>query len=167
MTLALVPSTDDIMTGFRSFIKTCITLPENNLFQGLGNRVPMPREPFIVFTPILTQRYSTNVSQWIDPLIRYTIAQRFDIQVDLYGPQSEEWARILVVMFRSPEGARVGIQYSDDPRQMALTNEEQEYELRYSLTASLQVNSTLDVPAEFMDQIDLSFHQPADYFPPV
>lgn len=66
MPVSLTPTQSDIQTALRSFLLAI--LPAGiEVIAGLSNRVPEPEgDNFVVFTPILRNRLSTNVDAYVD-----------------------------------------------------------------------------------------------------
>jgi hypothetical protein len=86
------------------------------------------------------------------------------IQVDVYGPNSGNFAQIISAMFRdgfavdqfaasSPE---ISPLYADEPRQLAFSDGEQQYENRWSIDVQLQVDQTVTVPQQFADALKVN-----------
>jgi len=83
------------------------------------------------------------------------------IQLDFHSADvstSADMAQIVSTLLRDPyaieqfksSGYDVTPLYADDPRQMAFSNAENQFETRYLVEAALQVNQTVIVPQEFM-----------------
>lgn len=163
MTVSIAPAQDDVLTALRSFILSLITC---EVVQGLGNGVPMPLGGFIAITPLFQSRLSTNQSGYADPTPTTgtrtaTQAVQATFQIDCYGPSSADWANIFSTAWRddlavsalSPVAAPM---YCDDPKMIALTDGEQQYEQRWTITAALQCNPAITTPMQFFAQAQVS-----------
>jgi len=83
------------------------------------------------------------------------------IQLDFHSADvstSADMAQVVSTLLRDPyaieqfraSGYDVTPLYADDPRQMAFSNAENQFETRYMVEAVFQVNQTVIVPQEFM-----------------
>lgn len=133
------------------------------------NRVAMPAAPCVVLTEILQvdlSRPSTDY-QPDDETATINGPTRIDVQIDFYGSQAGEFCKTAQAAFRSqwgfdqfPDGIKP--LYTSDGVQMPLTTGEQQYESRWTLTASLQYNPSVTVPQEFADEAIPNELIPAD-----
>lgn len=144
-----------IFTAMRGFI---LSLIDCEVIQGLDNGTPMPKGGFIAMTVLFDNRLSTNINTYIDDEVQSVKnamqPTQFTMQIDCYGAQAHEWAKIFTTMFRDEYACdRLAPTcqplHADDPRQMAITNGEQQYEQRWLITALLQYNPTVTVDQEF------------------
>jgi hypothetical protein len=92
---------------------------------------------------------------------------RIDIQIDFYGAQAGEFCKTVKTAFRSHWGfahfpAGIKPLYTSDGMQSPLTTGEQQYESRWTLTASMQYNPTVTVPQDFADDLGVASITPAD-----
>ena len=152
------------------FIAGLLPVDPNNIVRGLGNGVPMPEGPFVCMTVTGQKRLATNIDNYNDPVT--TIGTRavmqksqLTVQIDVYGPQSNDWALILTTMFRDPYGCDmlapdVSPLYADDPNMLPLTNAESNYEERWFVTAVLQYNPVVSVPQQFADKASVTLIKP-------
>jgi len=82
------------------------------------------------------------------------------VQLDVHGPNSGDNAQAIstalrddyAVFFFERNGYSAAPLYSEDPRQIPFINAEKQYEDRWVIEASLQVNPTLSLPQQFADQ---------------
>lgn len=137
------------------------------VIKGDDNRVPppalLPGQGFIMMQRISSVRLSTNETSYTDdiiiPIEEESEMQTIDysIQLDTYGTESANQARIISTLFRSDQACRFfepyNIQplYMDDPKHMPVVNGENQYEQRWMTTIHLQINPIVSVPTEFMD----------------
>jgi len=86
------------------------------------------------------------------------------IQVDVYGPNSGNFAQIVSAMFRdgyavdqfAASSPAISPLYADDPRQLAFSDGEQQYENRWSIDVELQIDQTITVPQQFADTLKVN-----------
>lgn len=156
MTATVTPTQTDLFTALRSFIMGLIAC---EVVQGLGNGVPMPLGGFIALTAMYRNRLSTNVDNYPDPTPTTGSktarqAVQVTVQIDCYGPDSGDWSTILSTMLRDEYAClamapSVQPLHADDPKSMPLTNGEQQYEQRWTLTALFQVNPVVSTAMQF------------------
>lgn len=137
--------------------------PDSEIVQAQSNRTAMPADPCIVLTPLLQVQLATPTSAYTDagtPGLTgdRTIAQsvRIDVQMDFYGAAAGDVCRAVGAAFRTDYAtsqfpAAVQPLYCGDGLQSPLVTGEQQYESRWTLTASLQYNAAVAVPQEFFD----------------
>lgn len=158
---------DAMMTALGNFLEA-IMPPDTPVSQGQPNRVPMPiGENFVIMTPgsrtSLSTSYHDNVDLGPDGEISgHVNVQRqmsTDIQIDLYGPNSGNNAQCVVNLFRDdfavtfldPYG--IAPLYCNDGNQMPLVNGEFQYEQRWTIMATLQLNPYVSTPMLFADKV--------------
>lgn len=133
------------------------------------NRVPLPEPPCIVMTELLLVDLSTvrHAMDAGNSQMTYTTPKRLDIQLDFYDGQAAEMCNIAKTMLRSdyardsfPDG--LAPLYCSDGVQAPLITGEQQYESRWTITASLQYNAGVTVAQEFFDTPGSSVAAPAD-----
>jgi hypothetical protein len=86
------------------------------------------------------------------------------IQVDVYGPNSGNFAQIISAMFRdgyaleqfAAMSSAISPLYADEPRQLAFSDGEQQYENRWSIDVQLQIDQTITVPQQFADSLKVN-----------
>lgn len=165
-----------IFTAFRGFILGLLDVSERHVVRGLGNRVSKPKGGFIAVTPILKAGLATNETVYVPPedptgealpddgplfgTKQTKRSIRYDIQIDCYGPDADEWSTIIATMFRDEYGCRMLAPvmqplHSTDPLQAPLTNAEQQYEQRWMITASVQINPVITTAMEFSDSVGI------------
>lgn len=164
MPVTISISESDVLASLRALI---LSLVSCEVVKGLGNRVPMPIDPFICLTPALQQRLSTNVVTYDNltdpdsPAWQYQKQSlQYSIQVDCYGPQSSDWAAVITTVLRSEyatsqfeaDGFEIQPLYAEDPRQLPLVDGEQQYEQRWTFAAVLQCNPVVSLPMQFFDE---------------
>lgn len=123
--------------------------------RGQNNRVSMPKSGFVELTEILQIDLETPTSVDDGELLQVTITgpKQIDIQVDFFGPTSGDWSTAVKTVYRSPYAPAQfpdGIKplFCSDSHQAPLVNAEQQYEARWTLTASLQYNPAVVIPSQ-------------------
>ena len=126
--------------------------------RGQVNRVPMPTDPCVVLTELLQTDMSVPATEYQPTLNTATVEgpTQINVQIDFYGPNSGEYCKAVKTAFRSQWGfanfpAYVKPLYTSDGMQTPLTTGEQQYESRWTLTASMQYNPVITVPQQFAD----------------
>jgi hypothetical protein len=86
------------------------------------------------------------------------------VQVDVYGPNSGNFAQIISTLFRDAYAVEqfaalspaISPLYADEPRQLAFSDGEQQYENRWSIDVLIQVDETVTVPQQFADTLKIN-----------
>lgn len=158
----VIDATEDVLMQVLGDFLTAILGIE--VSQGQLNRVPEPRGPnFIIMTPSRRVILATTTHSEIDDELEQAVTRqrstRADVQLDFYGPQSADNAQVFTTLFRDDYGCEAmegtGVQplYCDDGHQMPLVNGEFQYEARWTVSASLQINPLVSTPAQFADTL--------------
>lgn len=88
-------------------------------------------------------------------------ALQMTVQLDVHGPESANNAFMIETLFRSAvagdafeaRGYAVVPLYADTARQMPFVNQEQQYENRWVVEASMQINPVTSTPMQFADEL--------------
>lgn len=168
---------DQVIDALADFLAPFV--PGAQVVRAQVNRVAMPSNPGVVLTEMLQVDLSVPATEYqppVDPapaLGTATIAgpTRIDIQIDFYGEQAGEFCKTVKTAFRSHWGfshfpANIKPLYTSDGIQTPLTTGEQQYESRWTLTASLQYNPIVTVPQDFADVLTPNKVLPADVVAP-
>lgn len=156
-------SVDQVIDALAAFLAPFV--PGGQIVRAQVNRVALPSNPCCVLTEILQVDLSVPATEYQPPTApapaigTATIygPSRIDVQIDFYGAQAGEFCKTAKTAFRSHWGfahfpANIKPLYTSDGVQSPLTTGEQQYESRWTLTASMQYNPTVTVPQEFADQ---------------
>lgn len=148
---------DQVIDALAAFLAPF--MPGAQIVRGQVNRVALPSNPCAVLTEILQVDLSvphTDYQPPVDPAPADGTAtihgpSRIDVQIDFYGAQAGEFCKTVKTAFRSHWGfthfpAGIKPLYTSDGMQSPLTTGEQQYESRWTLTASMQYNPTVTVP---------------------
>lgn len=140
--------------------------------RGQGNRVPMPSNPCCVLTELIQVDLSRpGVSYQPDDDTASVVGPtRIDVQIDLYGVDAGNFCKAIVAMFRSglayslfPDNVKP--LYTSDGNQSPLVTGEEQYETRWTITASMQYNPVIVVPQEFAEELSVDSVVAADLLP--
>lgn len=137
------------------------------------DRVPMPKGQFCIMTPLRFKRLSSTreiARDTGDPdtsTIGFTEVRQADIQVDIYGADAGGRAIALETIFQSSYAydgikaidGRVAPLYTSEAIQAPMINAESQWQERYTITVSLQVHITVDVPQDYFDAVKFTIEQ--------
>ena len=144
-------------------------MPGAQIVRAQVNRVALPSNPCAVLTELLEVDLSVPATDYQPTDNTATIygPSRIDVQIDFYGAQASEFCKTVKTAFRSHWGfahfpANIKPLYTSDGVQSPLVTGEQQYESRWTLTASMQYNPTVTVPQEFADEAYPTLVIPAD-----
>ncbi len=153
---------DDILTAVRSFLTTM--LPSTvEVVAGLDNTVPMPQGEFVVMTFLSMERLTLNAIDAIssDGLsVDSMMPWRITIALDIYSPNSQQYAATLAALFRSEYAADnfpspVTPLDCSDPKQVPFITAGENWLQRWRLEFSAQVNETTTLATETADTITI------------
>ena len=164
-------SVDQVIDALADFLAPF--MPGAQIVRAQVNRVALPSNPCAVLTELLQVDLSVPATEYQPDAGTATIEgpTRIDIQIDFYGEQAGEFCKTVKTAFRSHWGfshfpANIKPLYTSDGIQSPLTTGEQQYESRWTLTASLQYNPIVTVPQDFADVLTPNKVLPADVVAP-
>lgn len=169
----------DVFNSLRALILTMV--PGIEVVRAQANRVPEPAgSDFIVMTQILRTRLATNIDVYTDHYpsspgvgaIRQ--ATQFDVQLDVHGPASGDSVQIISTLWRDEyttdffDAGTIDVQalYASAPRQVPFINAEDQYENRWTIDLSMQINQVVTVPQDFADEVDVGIISVDAVYPP-
>ena len=162
---------DRVIDALADFLAPFV--PGAQIVRAQVNRVAMPSNPGVVLTEMLQVDLSVPATEYQPDGGTATIEgpTRIDVQIDFYGAQAGEFCKTVKTAFRSHWGfahfpANIKPLYTSDGIQSPLTTGEQQYESRWTLTASLQYNPIVTVPQDFADVLTPNKVLPADVVAP-
>lgn len=180
MSVTLSPTEVDVFTALRTVLIGI--LPSGiEVVRAEDNRVPEPKgSNFVVMSSTSRKRLATNIDTYADgypqtPGARSILAKKqFVFQLDAHGPLSGDMAEIITAVFRDESGCAAfngvnpAIQplYCGDARQSPYQNPEDQYEFRYSIDVSLQVNTTISVGQDFASTVQVGLINVDVAYPP-
>ena len=158
---------DQVIEAMAAFLAPF--MPGAQIVRAQVNRVALPSNPCAVLTELLQVDLSVPATDYQPLADTATIygPSRIDVQIDFYGAQASEFCKTVKTAFRSDWGfthfpANIKPLYTSDGVQSPLLTGEQQYESRWTLTASMQYNPTVTVPQEFADEAYPTLVIPAD-----
>lgn len=158
---------DQVIDALKAFLAPF--MPGAQIVRAQVNRVALPSNPCAVLTELLQVDLSVPATDYQPLANTATIygPSRIDVQIDFYGAQAGEFCKTVKTAFRSHWGfahfpANIRPLYTSDGVQSPLLTGEQQYESRWTLTASMQYNPTVTVPQEFADEAYPTLVIPAD-----
>lgn len=158
---------DQVIDALADFLAPFV--PGAEVVRAQVNRVAMPPNPCVILTEMMQVDLSVPATDYQPDDDTATVygPSRIDVQIDFYGAQAGEFCKTVKTAFRSHWGfehfpANIKPLYTSDGMQSPLTTGEQQYESRWTLTASLQYNPTVTVPQEFADEAIPNLVIPAD-----
>lgn len=154
---------DQVIDALSAFLTPFVP---GQVVRGQVNRVPLPSNPCVVLTDLLTVDLSvphTEYQPLADTATIYGPA-RIDVQVDFYGDSASEYCKVVQTSFRSEWGynqfpSNIKPLYTGDGLQSPLITGEQQWQARWTLTVSMQYNPTVTVPQQFADEASLAIFQ--------
>lgn len=158
---------DAVIDALADFLQPFVGNAE--IIRAQVNRTAMPKNPCVVLTELLQVDLSVPRTEYqpVDNTATIHGPTRIDIQIDFYGVQAGEFCKTVKSAFRSEWGfarfpANIKPLYTSDGLQSPLITGEQQYESRWTLTATLQYNPTVIVLQEFADEAIPNQLIPAD-----
>ena len=162
---------DQVIDALADFLTPFV--PDAEVVRAQVNRVAMPSNPCVILTEMLQVDLSVPATDYQPDDGTATVAgpTRIDVQIDFYGAQAGEFCKTVKTAFRSHWGfahfpANIKPLYTSDGIQAPLVTGEQQYESRWTLTASLQYNPIVTVPQDFADVLVPNKILPADVVAP-
>lgn len=139
-------------------------LPQGTqIIRGQQNRDSMPPNPFVVLTEVLKMDLSTPIVKGTPSNAQNSVMspKRIDVQVDFFGPSACDQIAAVKGVYRtaycaSQFPAGIAPLFCSDERQTSLTNAEQQYEDRWTITASLQYNPSVYLPQQFASALKVN-----------
>lgn len=164
---------DQVIDALVTFLTPFV--PGAQIVRAQVNRVALPSNPCVVLTELLQVDLSvphTDYTPHVDPIPAIGSAaiygpSRIDVQIDFYGLQAGEFCKTVKTAFRSHWSfahfpSNIKPLYTSDGVQSPLLTGEQQYESRWTLTASMQYNPTVTVPQDFAETLSPTVKPPAD-----
>lgn len=147
------------MTGLRTFLLSCVPAGVE-VFQSQANRVVEPAgADFIVMTPTMRERLSTNSDTWpktVNPdHMDRSHSSQITVQLDIHGPNGSDYALVIATLFRDDYGcdamqaAGITPYYATDGMQMPFINAENQYENRWTMKLTLSSSAIVSTPQDF------------------
>jgi hypothetical protein len=162
---------DQVIDALAAFLAPFV--PGAEVVRAQVNRVAMPPNPCVILTEMMQVDLTVPATDYQPDDGTATVygPTRIDVQIDFYGAQASEFCKAVKTAFRSHWGfshfpANIKPLYTSDGIQAPLVTGEQQYESRWTLTASLQYNPIVTVPQDFADVLVPNKVLPADVVAP-
>jgi hypothetical protein len=173
MSFVVSPLFDDLYTAVRAFLVAALPVSADNVIKWQQNRTAPPpggtalsASGYATMQIINARRLRTNVDTWdyTDPNPDSIVREqgvRVEMQLDLYGPVSGDWAAIVSTLWRDDYACLALAPtcqplHADEPIFADFTDSEQQYEQRWIVRAVLQYNPTVSTPSQFADIVEVS-----------
>lgn len=144
---------DTVIAALGAFLQPFVGSAQ--IIRAQVNRVAPPPDSFVELTEILQVDLETPIDFDNEPNSQTDITgpKRIDIQIDFYGPSSGDQCTAVKGIYRSsyaPAQFPDGIKplYCSDGHQAPLITGEEQYENRWTITASLQYNPVVSIPQQ-------------------
>lgn len=163
MSLSTIPSITEaqVTAAVRGFLLA--NLPAGvQVFKGQANLVVEPTvNDFVVMTPARRSRLATTVDtvDQIGGFNAHMEMMQIDMQLDFHGETSTDNAAVIQILWRDEYAYNflnpLGISplYCDDGQQMPFINAESQYEDRWTMTATMQINPVVSTTQQFADTL--------------
>lgn len=145
---------DDVADALIAYLTPFVT--PSVVVRAQANRVSPPQGPFVLLTELRTVDIETPIVTGSLPGMSMSIEgrKRIDWQIDFYGPLSGDQCGAVTSVFRTPYTveqfpANISPLYLSDGIQSPLITGEEQYESRWTVTASLQYNPSVTIPTQF------------------
>ena len=181
MSLSLSLTEAQAMTAFGNFIAGLGIVPNGQISRGQQNQVALSSGPnWIKMTPLMRPRLSTPVDA-ISVSGSGTLAVttgsvtttfRMDVQVDCYGPLAEDTATYIAAFWRDQyaynamQGTGVVPLYHSDMRNLTFINDQAQYEYRWSLDLSAEIDPIVTYASQSADTLTGGVFNVDATFPP-
>ncbi len=141
------------------------------------NRAPMPLPVpgFVGISTSMQKRLMTNLDTWdqsapLPASIVIEQAVKIAVKLDCYGADAFDWANTLATLMRDEYAVTalaptLAPLYVDDPRYIALTDGEAQYEKRFIVMSYFQYNPVISTPMQFMDAAEADLINVQERYP--
>lgn len=165
MSVTISPTLDNVYSALVAFILGILPLDAAHVLKGNQNRIPTPTGAFAILNIVTQKRIRTNQDSWDSTIADPSGVVReqaiwLEMQVDLYGPDSGDWAAIFSTMFRDDYGCQALAPncqplYADEPTRAPLVTAESQYLDRWIVRAQIQYNPTVQTVDQFADTVEI------------
>ena len=161
---------DQVIDALQAFIVPLMPAGAQ-IIRGQVNRVAPPPAPYVELIELLELDLNVPFMDFAETPTNGTAnidaSTRIDVQVNFYGQDAGDYAKAFKQAFRSSWGFNQfpdGIKplYTSDGNQAPLITGEQQYETRWTLTATIQYNPAVTVPQQSATTLKATDHVPVD-----
>ena len=174
----------DFLTALHGYIVAVTGMDGKTVFRGNQSRMVLPKKgAYCIYTPIIRHRRGTNLYNFdadglpddengVDSISALILV---DVQVDFYADNAAQNAQMLEIASRSymgtnyfkASGVDVRVCTSESPRNLTGIDASNQYEERWSVTITTEINSTLVTDLPWFEDVTLKAFKNVDvYFPP-
>lgn len=163
---------DNVVNALADFLEPLMPAG-TQIVRAQVNRVAMPEPPCIVLIEmgqydLATTRNTYDIITGAD----FQRSTRIDVQIDFYDGQAGEMCNTVKTLLRSSYGPdnfpdNIKPLYCSDGIQAPLITGEEQYEARWTITASMQYNPVINVAAEQFNTVGETSVIAADLLNPV
>jgi len=150
---------DTIIDALGSFLQPFVGAAQ--IILARQNRVATPLDAYVLLTDILMVDLETPTRRDSVGVLSVTTPKRIDVQIDIYGSGSGDQCAAIKNIFRTSYAceqfpANIQPLYCSDGIAGVLVTGEEQYDSRWTLTASLQYNPTVTVPQQAADALAMN-----------
>lgn len=153
---------DTIYTAVRAYIKEFLGYDDEHTRRAFVDNVPLPTYPFALVTLVRNTGNATNEYSYNADAGTKTIStsQIIDVQLDFYGPDSNDDAEVIEQIFRDAVStdyfADSGLVplYADEVIQTGRTDENQNFMVRNTLTLHFNMHPQITLAQDFFTSVD-------------
>ena len=174
----------DFMTALHGYIVAVTGLDGSRVFRGNQSRIVLPKNgAYCIYTPIIRQRRGTNIYNFdaeglpddkngADSMTALVLV---DVQTDFYADNAAQNAQMIEIASRSymgsnyfkAKGLDVRVCTADNPRNLTGIDESNQYEERWTVTLTTEINSSYITDLPWFEDVTLKAFKNVDvYFPP-
>lgn len=175
--LAVTPIHRDVYVAVKSLLVTVTGFDPSLVLQGLPNRDSMPPASPGFASMQLSRMHPLRTPEetWDEVgepvVIAVELGTELRCEVDFYGASAGDQAAVLLTLMRNEAGCIALAPacqplYADDPVMISLDDSEQQYELRWNMTAVLQYNPVTSVPMDFGTGATVELFNVDEAYPP-
>jgi hypothetical protein len=174
----------DFLTALHGYIVAVTGMDGKTVFRGNQSRMVLPKNgAYCIYTPIIRQRRGTNVYDFDAAGLpddkngadKMTALVLVDVQCDFYADYAAQNAQMLEIASRSymgtnyfkAAGVDVRVCTAQNPRNLTGIDASNQYEERWSVTITTEINSTLAQGLPWFEDFTLKAIKNVDvFFPP-
>ena len=163
---------DNVIAALADFLEPLMPAG-TQIVRAQTNRVAMPPPPCIVLTEMIESDLSTAKNDYdMVTGASFQTSTQVNVQIDFYDPRSGDMCKTTKTLLRSSYGPdnfpdNIKPLYCSDGIQAPLITGEEQYEARWTITASMQYNPVINVAAEQFDTVGETSVIAADLLNPV
>lgn len=167
------PADVEINTALRSWLLTVVPTGYE-VIQGQTNRWAPPPGNFMIFTPLMRRRISSNAWTYTDTARETVESVECLVQISAFGKTSGDavqrvcalWRDIYAADWFRTNGKFLAPLYASEPRESGFINASKQYENNWTADLRFQVNFRLSIPQQFAETIQRDVREIDSAFPP-